>query len=138
MKRFVLSVLLAVSVVSLCTDDAFARGRRRSRGSSGATGSHMEYAASESEANETYGGLTMQQIAQARADAMASLGIMTHDIHSFANVPSWSICGVGEGIGCAGGDDPKAISTCIVGSRVVADAWRRAANGTIYRVRFFR
>ena len=47
MKRFVLSVLLAVSVISLCTDDAFARGRRRSRGSSGATGSHMEYRSEE-------------------------------------------------------------------------------------------
>lgn len=79
----------------------------------------------------------LQAIAQQRADCMARAGILSHDIHVNFACPSWQGLGVAEGIGCSTASDPKQVATCVCGSIVAADAWARAASGTIYRVRFF-
>ena len=141
MRKWWLIGALAVVVVSTLADDASAFGRRRSRPSVSSwysTGTHGEYAATAEEAAARYNGLTLQEIAQLRADAMAAAGVLSHEIHLTAAVPSWAGIGVGEGIGCSTVSDPSQCATCIVGSRVVADAHARSRGGMLFRVRFFR
>lgn len=137
--------LLLVLVVCFITfsyvDEAFARPKlfKRGRiGSGSATGSHMDYIPSEESTAKIYNGMSLEDVAQLRANAMAAVEIMTHDIHSYAECPSWEGLGVGEGIGRSTCENPKDCSTCIVGSRVVADAHARGRSGMVYRVRFFR
>lgn len=141
MKRWIVFVV-ALLAIGCLVEDASAFGRRRSRGSVSYsysyTGAHMEYSATEAEASQRFNGMTLQEVAQARADAMAASGVLSHEIHLTADVPSWAGMGVGEGIGCASVSDPKSCSTCIVGSRVVADAHARSRSGMVFRVRFFR
>ncbi len=141
MRKWWLVGVIAVLAIATLSENASAFGRRRSRGSSASwysTGTHGEYSATAEEAAATYNGLTLQQIAQLRADAMAESGTLSHEIHLQAAVPSWAGVGVGEGIGCATVDDPRQCATCIVGSRVVADAHARSRSGMVFRVRFFR
>ena len=133
--------LFAVAVACVCLLDvsvAEARGRifgRRGGSSmSYSVGAHMEYVETEESTAKLYAGKSLQEVAQERADAMAALELLTHDIHRHAPVMSYASVGAAEGIGMASVADPKACATCIVGSRVVADAWRRAVSGTVYRV----
>ena len=79
--------------------------------------------------------LSLQEIAQLRADAMASEGNLSHGIEYVGGVPA---APVPEGIGCGTSDDWRSVGTCVCGSVVVADAWSRSANGMIYRVRFWQ
>jgi len=79
--------------------------------------------------------LSLQDIAQLRAEAMAKHRVLTHGIHSLAKVPAAPIA---EGIGVSGASDYKNVSTCICGSTVVADGWCKSESGFIYRVRFWR
>ena len=111
--------------------------RRRSRYSY--TGSHGEYVPTEYSTKKRYNfkgqKLSLQDIAMLRAKAMAEHNTMTHSIHQIADVPRNPIA---EGIGVSNAADYRRVSTCIVGSRVVADGWCRSASGRIYRVRFWR
>jgi len=134
-SKFAIVVLL-VSLASSSVADA--GWFRRGGGSSGSTA--MVYVPSPESIEKLYFGNTasLQDIAQERADAMARLGRMTHSIHTITKVRSYSAVRCGEGIGCGTAKDPKQVGTCIVGRRVVADAFARAANGVVFRVRFFR
>ena len=133
-RRLFLLGFAALMIGLVGSDDAHARGRRAARRgySTGSVQlypeSDLQYAVEDS----------LQAVAQARAEAMASLELMTHDIHSYAAVPSWAGRGVGEGVGTANVADPRACATCIVGRYVVADAHARGRSGMVYRVRFFR
>jgi len=71
-----------------------------------------------------------QQIAQARANAMAATGTFGH--YGIPGAPP--IEGVSEGIGYAYGTLPQ---TCFFTGPVLADATAQAADGRIIRVRFF-
>jgi hypothetical protein len=80
---------------------------------------------------------SLQQIAQCRADAMASERNMTHSIHNYVkNVPP---CPIAEVIGYATGvTDYKKVATCVCGNTVFADAYAISEDGkAIYRVRFW-
>lgn len=137
MKSFlVLATLLAVTLSIPATADA---GLFR-RGGGSIVSAAGEYVATAESTDKIYDGgtLSLQDVAQARADAMARIGRMTHSIHQFASVKSYTAVAVAEGIGMGGGSDHKRVATCICGRRIVADAWAKAKNGTIYRVRFFR
>ena len=133
------SVIIAalLSLIFVTADFAEAKLRGRRRGS--AAGSYGEYAATEysTEKRYTYNGaqLSLQNIAQLRADAMAKHQTLTHGIHQIAKVPA---APVPEGIGYSTTTNYKRVSTCICGSTVVADAWARCAAGRIYRVRFWK
>lgn len=131
---------LAVILVSLATTDAHARIFGRRGGGGGNTGAHMEYVETAESTEKLYYEKTMslQDIAQERANAMAERQTLDHNIHTYVKVKSWTGVGVSEGIGYSAASDPKHVATCICGNRVVADAFCRAANGVIYRVRFFR
>ena len=134
-------VLQGMVVVLVCLLASTAEARlfgRRGGGSSVSAG--MEYVPSEESTAKLYydGTASLQEIAQERADAMAARGLMSHSIHTVVAVKSWTGVGVAEGIGCGYATEPKHVATCICGRRVVADAFARAANGMIYRVRFFR
>jgi len=127
--KWIVTFVLGFVCVACCEQEALARGGRWSRGSS-----HSTVAASSS-------GLSVaidpqaQQIAQARANAMAQYRISAG--HNIPNAPNWqSAPGArGEGVGYGGGDH-HSTPTCIVGSVVIGDA--AAYNGTWYRVRIFR
>lgn len=138
-KKFGVVIVLALLVVNLATTEASARGRRgRSSGSSVSSG--MTYVETAESTDKLYYEKTMslQDIAQERANAMAKHNSMDHNIHTYVKVKSWTGIGVAEGIGCSTSSDPKHVATCVCGSRVVADVFCRAASGMIYRVRFFR
>lgn len=142
-RKLLCAGLVAVACVCLLdVGTAEARGRlfgRRGGSSTGyPVGAHMEYVETEESTAKLYDGKSLQEVAQERADAMAARELLTHNIHHYAPVMSYAAVGAAEGIGMASVDDPQACATCIVGSRVVADAWRRAVSGTVYRVRFFR
>lgn len=77
---------------------------------------------------------SFQQIAQARANAMARLGYYGHDVHKYNGVPRYP-GNVQEGIGWSSGGLPP---TCRWSGRVVADATARGSNGRVYRVRFYQ
>ncbi len=128
-------VLLALFVYA---DTADARLLGRRRGGS-ATGSRGEYNPTEYSIEKRYAfngaQLSLQDIAQMRADAMAKRQTLTHGIHAVANVPT---APVPEGIGVSAAENYKTVSTCICGSTVVADAWCKGRNGLTYRVRFWR
>ena len=134
-RQITTTVLLAIFV---CAASADARLLGRRRGGS-ATGSGGDYTPTEysTEKRYTFNGtqLSLQDIAQMRADAMAGRQTMTHGIHALANVPA---APVPEGIGVSTADDYTRVSTCICGSTVVADAWCKGRNGLTYRVRFWR
>ena len=131
--------IIAVLLVVIVTDFADARLRGRRRSSSSATGAHGEYVETmySTEKRFTFNDkkLSLQDIAQLRADAMATHQNMTHGIHQIANVPA---APVPEGIGYSTASDYRRVSTCICGSTVVADAWARCESGRIYRVRFWK
>jgi len=76
-----------------------------------------------------------QKIAQLRANAMARRGNLTHNIHRIADCPCYP-AEVAEGIGYGG--SPQCATCTFRGRAVVADAHARAADGTYYRVRFWR
>lgn len=140
MSRKFWFVAVVFTVCALSATDVFARGRRRGYSSSN-TGAHMEYVETAESTDKLYYNNTksLQELAQDRANAMARLNVMSHEIHQYDNsVPDWRGVGVLEGIGYSSAQDPKAVSTCICGSRVVADAHCRSISGLIYRVRFFR
>lgn len=129
--KWIVTFVLGFVCVACCEQEALARGGRWSRG-----GGHSTVASSSSSS-----GLTVsidpqaQQIAQARANAMAQYRIQSG--HNIPNAPSWqSAPGArGEGVGYGGGSH-QSTPTCIVGSVVIADA--AAYNGGWYRVRIFR
>lgn len=133
------SVIIAalLSLIFVTADFAEAKLRGRRRGS--AAGSHGEYAVTEysTEKRYSYNGaqLSLQDIAQLRADAMAKHRTLTHGIHAVAEVPK---APMPEGIGYSTTTNYKSVSTCICGSTVVADAWCKSSNGYIYRVRFWK
>lgn len=130
---------LAMLVASMLATEASALGRRRGGGGSVSAG--MVYTVTAESTDKLYDEKTvsLMDVAQARADAMAQYGSLSHGIHRFAKVRTFDGLGVWEGIGYSGyTSDPKAVETCICGSRVVADAFARSASGLIYRVRFFR
>lgn len=137
MKKSIVTIALLLVVLVADFADARLRGRRRS--SASATGAHGEYVETvySTEKRYTFNDekLSLQDIAQMRADAMAKHQNMTHGIHQIANVPA---APVPEGIGYSTASDYRRVSTCICGSTVVADAWARCAGGRIYRVRFWR
>ena len=126
---------LLVATLAQCAE---ARVFRRGGGSNVSAG--MVYTPTAESTDKLYvdGTMSLEDIAQERATAMARLGRMDHAIHRYADVRSYSSVGCAEGIGCGGGSDPRRVATCICGARVVADAFARSASGTIYRVRFFR
>lgn len=134
------SLLLSALLVCLCCEESQARifGRRGGGGTS--VSSSMEYVETEESTAKLYDDetLSLQEIAQARANAMAERRTLSHSIHTFTSVRTWTGLGVNEGIGWSFASDPRHVATCICGRRVVADAHCRAANGAIYRVRFFR
>jgi hypothetical protein len=132
-------MVLCAVVLLASTAEARLFGRRGG-GYSTSVSAGMEYVATEESTAKLYydGTASLQEIAQERADAMAARGLMSHGIHTVAAVKSWTGVGVAEGIGCGYADDHRHVATCICGRRVVADAFARAANGMIYRVRFFR
>lgn len=142
MNRIVDSVvrcaILAVLCLLMFPGNASAFGRWRNRGTSASAAMEFVETAESTEKLYVNGTLSLQELAQQRADAMAKHERMTHGIHAIANVHSYAVAGVAEGIGCGNAKDPKQVATCICGSRVVADAFCRAASGVIYRVRFFR
>ncbi len=134
-------LLVAISVGSFLAvpDDAEARlFGRRSRGAS-ATGAHMEYVPTSYSTEKRFYNATMslQDIAYMRAQWMAHQESLDHGIDTWTTAPPYP-SEVGEGIGSFGGADPTDCSTCIVGSKVVADASCRSRSGILYRVRFFR
>ncbi len=140
MSRKFWTGLFVFAACAVVASDAYAFGRRRSY-SYANTGAHMEYVESPESTDKLYYNKTksLQDLAQERANAMARLNTMSHEIHQFGEgIPDWRGVGVTEGIGYSYATDPKAVSTCICGSRVVADAHCRSASGAIYRVRFFR
>jgi len=130
-----ISAAALLVVVFVSDSDARIFGRRNST----ATGSHGVYNPTNfsTERRYSHGGqkLSLQEIAQMRADAMAQRQTMTHGIHALANVPA---APVAEGIGVSTAEDYRRVSTCICGSIVVADAWCKGNNGLTYRVRFWR
>ncbi len=130
--------LIAVAMV-LVTFSGTAEARRRQHSYASPTCSHMVYTPTAYSTENRFFNrtLSLQDIAQQRADAMAARNSMTHSIHTFTSAPPWP-GEVSEGIGCARTSDPQRCSTCITGSRVVADAWSWSATGMVYRVRFFR
>ena len=136
MRPFVSIVALFVSMLASSYADA---GLFR-RGSGSSVSAEMTFTPTPESIDKLYFGNTasLQDIAQERADAMARLGRMTHSIHTITKVRSYSAVRCGEGIGCGTAKDPKQVGTCVVGRRVVADAFARAANGVVFRVRFFR
>lgn len=84
----------------------------------------------------------LQKIAQARADSMAKLNSMDHNIHGYSQAPRWhgrtsKGFAVQEGIGCSSNLDPQQVATCVCGSVVVADA-HAFGHGQCFRVRLFR
>jgi hypothetical protein len=131
------SVVIALSLIFATAD--FAEARLRGSRRSSPTGSHGEYVATEysTEKRYDYNGeaLSLQGIAQLRADAMAKHHTLTHGIHGIAPVPKAPLP---EGIGYSTKTNYKSVSTCICGSTVVADAWCKSSNGYIYRVRFWK
>ena len=131
-------LLLTLFVYAVYADTADARLLGRRRGGS-ATGNHGEYSPTEYSTEKRYAfngvQLSLQDIAQMRADAMAKRQTLTHGIHAVANVPA---APVAEGIGVSVAKNYKTVSTCICGSTVVADAWCKGRNGSTYRVRFWR
>lgn len=138
-KSVVIAGLVAI-LINLVVTDAHARIFGRRGGGGSPTGSHMEYVETAESTDKLYydNSVSLQDIAQERANAMAQRNSMDHNIHTYVSVRSYAGIGVAEGIGCSTAADPKHVATCICGSRVVADAFCRAANGMIYRVRFFR
>ena len=138
-----MNILKAITAISLSliifgghAADARILGRRRGATS---TGSHGEYSQTEYsiEKRYTFDGreLSLQDIAQLRADAMAHRQVLTHGIHTMANVPA---APVAEGIGMSSSSDYRRVSTCICGATVIADAWCKSRSGMTYRVRFWR
>jgi hypothetical protein len=113
--------------------------RRRRSYSYSYSGSYGEYKPTKYSTEKRYKfdgkKLSLQDIAQLRAEAMAKHRVLTHGIHSIAKVPAAPIA---EGIGVSGASNYKNVSTCIVGSIVVADGWCKSKSGSIYRVRFWR
>lgn len=75
-------------------------------------------------------GGSLQDIAQARANALAANNVLTHDIAGAPGKPSNVFEGVGYGVGVA--------PTCVGPGRVVADASALSASGLIFRVRFYQ
>jgi hypothetical protein len=129
---WMLVALMFVLTVSIEVD---ARGRRRGGSSSSTTGSHMDYHPSEESTAKKYNDRSLQDIAMERAAAMARQQNLSHNV---GGCTSWQGLGVSEGIGSSTVSDHRRCSTCITGSRVVADGFARSINGMIYRVRFFR
>jgi len=78
---------------------------------------------------------SLQVVAQARADAMARQGNLTHGIHHYADCPSYP-SDVAEGIGYGG--SPQCATCTFRGRSVVADAAAQSSNGMWYRVRFWQ
>jgi len=130
--------IVALFVAQLASSYADAGPFRRGSGSS--VSAEMTFTPSPESIDKLYFGGTasLQDIAQERADAMAKTGQMTHSIHHIVKVRSYSAVSCAEGIGCGRASDHRRVATCIVGRRVVADAFAKAANGMIFRVRFFR
>ena len=130
------AISLSLIIFGSHASDARIIGRRRG---ASATGSHGEYTPTDYSTEKRYSfdgrKLSLQEIAQMRADAMAQRQTMTHGIHALANVPAAPIA---EGIGVSSSNDYRRVSTCICGSTVVADAWCRSRNGMTYRVRFWK
>ena len=129
-------VLLLLLFVGTSISDAQTFRRRRSQSYSGVYGEYKPTKYSTEKRYEFDGKkLSLQDIAQLRAEAMAKHRVLTHGIHSLAEVPAAPIA---EGIGVSGASNYKNVSTCIVGSIVVADGWCKSKSGSIYRVRFWR
>ncbi len=103
------------------------------------TGSYGEYKPTVYSTEKRYNykdmKLSLQDIAMLRAKAMAKNRVLTHAIHDIADVPR---APVPEGIGVSNASHYKNVSTCVVGSTVVADGWCKSTSGRIYRVRFWR
>lgn len=135
LTKSMLVFLLLVFVGDSISDAQIFR-RRRSYSYSGVYGEYKPTKYSTEKRYEFDGKkLSLQDIAQLRAEAMAKHQFLTHGIHSIAKVPSAPIP---EGIGVSGASDYKNVSTCICGSTVVADGWCKSESGYIYRVRFWR
>ena len=135
-----LSRVLAIALFTILTnvDTAESRiiGRRRNNTSTGSYGEYKETKFSTEKRYDFNGEkLSLQDIAQLRAEAMAKHQNMTHGIHSIAKVPA---APVPEGIGVSSTGNYKNVSTCICGSTVIADGWCKGKNGFIYRVRCWR
>ena len=140
MKRAILTVCLLAIVLCCCDTSEARRWRRRGR-SSVPTGSHMTYTPTEESTAKKYhnGTMSLQDIAMARAKAMADTNNMSHSIHHYVKgCPSFHGLGVSEGIGVSTVKDYKRCSTCITGRRVVADGYAFSKSGRVYRCRFFR
>jgi hypothetical protein len=130
MKKLVLAIIL----VSLFVVDAYAwRGRRRGY-------TYYSYSSSfkteiDNEKRYYDNTLSLQDIADLRAQWMAHYGVMTHGIHGYHKNCPPKPAGVLEGIGRGG----EKCGTCTYGSRTcVADAERKSKSGSTFRVRFFR
>jgi len=142
MKRC-LQLMLVVGLMAVCVQNADAFGGRRRGGSSGGGSAGYEYVPTEESTAKVWTWLgkkvSLQDMAQMRADAMAKTGNLDHGIAGqVKGVPSIP-AGFGEGIGMASSaNDPKQVSTCVAGSRVMADASCRSKLGAIFRVRFWR
>lgn len=123
-------LLIAIVISTTLTTDVEARAfRRRVQSSSSSTGNYaMREAISPN----------LQAIAQQRANAMAARRSLDHNIHQYTSAPTWNVGGgVTEGIGMAMTSNPKACSTCVTGSVVVADAYAYSGS-SCYRVRLFK
>lgn len=129
MKKWSLVFALCVVAFTVFTGEAQARRRGGYSTSSSYGGSYAMPTAIDP---------WLQTIAQQRAQAMADRGMLTHDIHAYISVPSWTGLGVSEGIGSGSASHPSQVSTCVTGSVVVADGAARSHSGTWFRVRLFR
>lgn len=135
-KSMLVFLLLFFVGTSISDAQIFRRRRSQSYSYSGVYGEYKPTKYSTEKRYEFDGKkLSLQDIAQLRAEAMAKHQVLTHGIHSIAKVPAAPIP---EGIGVSGASDYKNVSTCICGSTVVADGWRKSKSGYIYRVRFWR